>query len=318
MLNLSFWALLTYSRHAGEGGRLGNWVLRWRYLRQGLRHRSTVERLLRMPAAAAFRAQVNHRPELMGFFLMPFLNATWGVGRRFDGVIRHHDVMVRRLPWLCLGYMQALQVLDLGHVYPGLEFVLEDAPWFLREGCINFSMKCAGERLMSLSFTLDERDGQVEALVGSIQGSARESVGETYRSISEATHDLRPRDLHFKVFRLLLESLGVTRLRCVADDHRVHHHPFFGGAKAEQIKLRYDELWEDQGGTLGPDGFYVMPAAMEERPLSEVPPKKRGRYKRRLEMFDQFRQRLQPWRASHGRDRSQTTVLAGVGQGPDR
>lgn len=43
---------------------------------------------------------------------------------------------------------------------------------------------------------------------------------------------------------------------------------------------------------------------MGERPLSEVPAKKRGRYKRRLEMFELIRQRLQPWRASHGRDPS--------------
>lgn len=286
-------SLLRYSRQLVDRPSLGGWALRMRYVRSGLRHRRAVGRLLQPERASAFRAQAERNPALTGFFLWPFLNADWDVERRFDGLIRHYDVVARRFPWLRLGFKEALTVLDAGELCPGLRFVIEDAPWFVREGCVNFSMLYGEERLMSVSFALSDRGDEIDALVGSIQGSSRESVVETYKIIAKAMQDLRPRDLHFKVFRLLMQSLGVSRVLCVADAHRAQTAAFFAGTKAEKIKLRYDELWLDQGGVLDADGFYVMPAAMEERPLSDVPGKKRSRYKRRLEMFAQLQQRLQ-------------------------
>jgi uncharacterized protein VirK/YbjX len=81
-------------------------------------------------------------------------------------------------------------------------------------------------------------------------------------------------------------------LRCIRDDERAGNHPFFGVGKGDRVKLRYDELWMDQGGQLDTDGFYAMPARVEDRPLADVPAKKRGRYKRRLEMYADIQTRM--------------------------
>lgn len=296
----SFYSLCRYSYVISRSFSARGWLLRLRYLRAGLRHRKAVGPLLASESAGAFRDEVKKNPDLMGFFLWPFLNASWPVEKRFDHLVRHYDLLGRHFPWLRLGYKQALSVLDVSDMHPGLYFVLEDAPWFLREGCINFSMMCEGDRLMSVSFALAECDGQIQALVGSIQGSALPTALETYKSIAESMQDTRPRDLHFKVFRLLLQCIGVGKVLCVADECRAHTDPFFGSGKEDRIKLRYDELWADQGGVLNDEGFYTMPAAMEDRPISDVPTKKRGRYKRRLEMFSHIRKRLEQSVATAG------------------
>lgn len=290
-MKLDSLSLFRYSRRLVDRPSLGGWLLRMRYVRSGLQHRQTVGLLLQPERAKSFREQVARNPELTGFFLWPFLNKSWSVEQRFDALITHYDLVARQFPWLRLGYKQALMVLDTGDYCPGLHFVIEDAPWFVREGCINFSMFFGEERLMSVSFTLEKYGHGICVMVGSLQGSGRESVVETYKMIAKAMEDLRPRDLHFKVFRMLLQGLGVSRVLCIADSHHARNSVFFGDS-ADKIRLQYDDLWLDQGGVLNDDGFYVMPAAMEERPLSEVPTKKRGRYKRRLELFGQLNQRL--------------------------
>lgn len=267
-------------------------MLRLRYVRSGLQNRRAVASMLQTERALAFRSQVERAPALTGFFLWPFLNISWSVEQRFDALITHYDLVAQQFPWLRLSYKQALMVLDAGDYCPGLHFVVEDAPWFVREGCINFSMFFEAERLMSVSFTLGKRGQEIRAMVGSIQGSGRDSVVETYKLIAKSMEDLRPRDLHFKVFRMLMQSLGVSHVLCIADSHHARNSAFFGDS-ADKIKLQYDDLWLDQGGVLDDNGFYVMSAAMEERPLSEVPSKKRGRYKRRLEVFAQLQERLQ-------------------------
>ena len=71
------------------------------------------------------------------------------------------------------------------------------------------------------------------------------------------------------------------------------HHKFFKAQKAELVAMRYDELWAEQGGVLSPDGYFEITAFMPERPIAEVPQKKRGRYKRRLEMFEVLRLQMQ-------------------------
>lgn len=303
-MNLNFessiYSLCSYSYVISRDFSPRGWLLRLRYVRAGVKHRKTVGPLLASEVAGAFRDQVKKNPDLMGFFLWPFLNASWQVDKRFEHLVRHYDLLRRRFPWLRLGYKQEISLLNVSDMHPGLQFVLEDAPWFLREGCINFSMMCDGERLMSVSFALAECDGELQALVGSIQGSALPTALETYKSIAESMQETRPRDLHFKVFRLMLQCIGVGQALCVADAFRAHTDPFFGSGKEDRIKLCYDELWSDQGGVLNDEGFYAIPAAMKDRPISDVPTKKRGRYKRRLEMFTLIRQRLEQNVASAG------------------
>lgn len=235
---------------------------------------------------------IQEDPLFLGFFVWPYLNSTNDVVTRFNLVARHQEIVATRFPWLQLPKNQQKTIASLEHLHAGLYFAVEHAPWFIREGGLNFSLFLDSTRLMTISFSFDIADTELFVYVGALQGSATTSQ-ETYKAIADACCDLRPRDLTFKAFRVFLQSIGVTHLRCVADDCRVMHHKYFGSQKTEVVAMRYDELWVDQGGVLSSDGYFDMTAVMPERPISEVPQKKRGRYKRRLEMFEALRLQMQ-------------------------
>jgi uncharacterized protein VirK/YbjX len=230
-------------------------------------------------------SRIQEDPLFLGFLVWPYLNCKNDVATRFNLVAKHQQIVVTRFPWLHMPKDRQQTVASLGHLYDGLYFAVEHAPWFIREGGLNFSLFLDSTRLMTISFSLDIAGKELFVYVGALQGSATTSQ-ETYKAIADACCDLRPRDLTFKAFRIFLQTIGVTHLRCIADDHRVMHHKYFGAQKAQIVAMRYDDLWADQGGVLSPDGYFEMTALMPERPISEVPQKKRGRYKRRLEMFE--------------------------------
>ena len=50
--------------------------------------------------------------------------------------------------------------------------------------------------------------------------------------------------------------------------------------------MRYNEVWEDRGGTRVAPTHFELPLAGSRRPLEEVPAKKRSMYRRRYEMLD--------------------------------
>jgi len=153
---------------------------------------------------------------------------------------------------------------------------------------------------MTLCFTLGELDNQLTCYLGSLQGHSGDGVVDTYKSLAETFQDIRPRDFVFKIFRMFAEEIGISSIQCIADAHRVHNHAFFGGEKEAQLHLKYDDIWAEQGGEATAAGYFAVPAVIPERPLSDVPQKKRGRYKRRIEMFQHIQAQLHSTIASIG------------------
>jgi uncharacterized protein VirK/YbjX len=259
---------------------------------KGIYYRSQIVRALELNSRRVLFLHIKDNPMFLGFLVWPYLNSKNVVTTRFTLVAKHQEILATRFPWLQMPMYQQQTVASLTHLHEGLYFAIEHAPWFIREGGLNFSLFLDATRLMSISFSFDTADTGLFVYVGALQGSATTSQ-ETYKAIADGCCDLRPRDLTFKAFRIFLQSIGVTHLRCIADDHRVMHHKFFKAQKAELVAMRYDELWAEQGGVLSPDGYFEITAFMPERPIAEVPQKKRGRYKRRLEMFEVLRLQMQ-------------------------
>lgn len=255
------------------------------FITKGILYRGRVTSALEPSSRAVLFSRIQDDPLFLGFFVWPYLNCKNDVVTRFNLVAKHQQIVATRFPRLNMAKNQQQTVASLGHLHDGLYFAVEHAPWFIREGGLNFSLFLDSTRLMTISFSFDMAGKELFVYVGALQGSAT-TPQETYKAIADACCDLRPRDLTFKAFRIFLQSIGVTHLCCIADDYRVMHHKYFGAQKAQIVAMRYDELWADQGGVLSSDGYFEMTAFMPERPISEVPQKKRGRYKRRLEMFE--------------------------------
>lgn len=259
---------------------------------RGIVNRKRILQSLLPKTRAILVARIEEDPLYLGFLVWPYLNCTNDVVDRFKLVAKHQEVVATHFPWLQVPKDIHQTVASMEHLHDGLNFAIEHAPWFIREGGLNFSLFLGSTRVMTISFSFDMAGTDLFVYVGALQGSAT-TTQETYKAIADACCDLRPRDLTFKAFRIFLQTIGVTHLRCIADDFRVMHHPFFGARKAQVVAMRYDDLWVDQGGVLSQDGYFEMTAVMPERPIAEVPQKKRGRYKRRLEMFEALRLQMQ-------------------------
>jgi uncharacterized protein VirK/YbjX len=254
--------------------------------------RMAVEQVVNAPEARSFAQALHQDPRLAGYFEWPFLNIDYSVPQRFEMVSGHMRTVAEQFPWLNLAPFQALTLLDLGTAYPDLRIVVEYAPWFIREGCLNFSMLLRDDRLMTLCFTLGQVNSQLTCYLGSIQGHAGGGAVEVYKSLAQTFQDIRPRDFVFKILRMFTEAIGVESIHCIADANRVHNHAFFGGEKDAQLHLKYDDIWAEQGGVANGAGYVCVAAVIPERPLSDVPQKKRGRYKRRIEMFQHIQAQL--------------------------
>ena len=254
----------------------------------GRLNREAVKHQLEGPHGAALNVALTRDPRLYGLFTWPFLNKDLKVSQRFAFVAQHMHIVQTRFPWMNLSAKQQNVVLDLGDQFAELKLVIESAPWFIREGCLNFSLLLGHRRLMTLSFTLAQTGAELNCYVGSLQGNSEPDANEVYKAIAEKLQDVRPRDFLFKTFRIFMLTLGVKEIHCIADDHHIRNHRFYGRQGRSVIQLPYDAMWLEHGAHKKIEGFFSMDAGISERPLSEVPQKKRGRYKRRLEMLQGF------------------------------
>jgi uncharacterized protein len=261
-------------------------VNRLRFMRSAMNSdRARVAQILSSKAGGIVLSKTRTHLPALGFFVWPFLDSTYSIEQRFQSLVMHADIVSKRLPWLNLTYKQEVLLLDLSDRFNGLRLVVEDAPWFVREGCVNFSLHLFDSRLITLCFTLTEKNGQVQATIGSIQGNAQDGAVDMYKTIATKFEDLRPRDLLIKSFRVFAQALGVENIVCVSDENHIRRHAFFGSNSRDKLQFRYDLVWQEHGGQLQADGNFHLTSGIEERPILEVPAKKRSRYKRRLEMF---------------------------------
>jgi uncharacterized protein len=248
-------------------------------------NRHTVQSEMNGPFGVALQRAMARDHRLYGFFYWPFLHKDFDVAKRFHFLAQHMHLVQTVFPWMALSDKEQVILLDLSVHYPQLKLVVESAPWFLREGCLNLSLMLDDRRLMTLAFTLVQTGDSIDCYIGSMQGSNEADSTETYKAIAERLEDVRPRDFVFKTFRLFMLSLGIKEIYCIADNFHIRNHAFFGGGKNPVIQLPYDAMWVEHGAVDRGDGFFSIAAGVSERPLAEVPQKKRSRYKRRLEML---------------------------------
>jgi uncharacterized protein VirK/YbjX len=244
-----------------------------------------VENELNEPHGVTLRQAMVEDHRLYGFFYWPFLHKDFNVAKRFHFLAQHKHIVQTLLSWMALSGKDQFELLDLSAHYPQLKLIIESAPWFFREGCLNFSLMLGDRRLMTLAFTLVQTEEKIDCYVGSMQGSSESDATEIYKAIAETLEDVRPRDFVFKTFRLFMLSLGINEIHCIADDCHIRNHAFFGGGRSSVIQLPYDAMWVEHGAVNRGEGFFRIASGISERPIAEVPQKKRGRYKRRLEML---------------------------------
>jgi len=137
-----------------------------------------------------------------------------------------------------------------------------------------------GQPLFNLSFGFI---GEREVLIASIQGVRKDdaSAQEAIRTITKRTHGLRPHAMLLNVFQMLCQQWGMPTLLAIDPEHQIKHRKRSGG---KGFTFDYRALWQESGGAQREDGYWALPATLQERQASDIPSHKRAQYSRRYEL----------------------------------
>ncbi|MBX9625128.1 MAG: VirK/YbjX family protein, partial [Gemmataceae bacterium] len=210
--------------------------------------------------------------------------------RRHPASIGRLGASQSKVPGLPLGPDETRDLVDLGDHLPGLRMVLDRPNWFTREGQLALNLFTGPTRVFTLAFAL-RLEPDLTAYVGALQGRSLDGVLDTYRELTRALHDMRPRDFLVEVFRALGRAVGVRRILAVSDACRHHRSPYFRG-KSVDGSLNYDEVWRERGGRPLGDGFFELPVEAGRRAADEIPARKRSMYRKRYALLDRIEAEL--------------------------
>lgn len=251
-------------------------------------HFRNVAKLISRKAPASWLKTVHMRPESLGVLIWPYMSNTWGVEKRVSALLSHHQV-VTSISSLNIDVDQAVTILQLGHVFPGLSVVMDRPKWFMREGELSLNLFLGGERIYSIAFCLANDHSRRIAYIGGIQGRNIPEIMSLYHDLTKAMHGCRPRDFLTHVFFDFCNNYSVDAIYAVSEAYRHHRHHYFGASHKSANSSNYDEIWTERGGELGNDGFFKFsPNQRMRKDIAEISVKKRAMYKRRYELLDEI------------------------------
>ncbi len=219
----------------------------------------------------------------------PFVCSKWSAALRLRRMIQHCTVVDELGHPFNINGDQYIEIIHFELDGERCRLMLDRPKWLGCDGMLCASLWSGYDRVFSVSFSLSDSGGERTTYIGGIQGHRSGDALDQNRMLTKAAHGMRPRDLAFELFRMLMPRMGVTQLKCVADAYRYQmtRRASMLISLNDKVQLDYNETWESRGGVLGDDGFYVVPAN-SRRDIAEISAKKRSMYKRRYAMLDKL------------------------------
>jgi len=262
-------------------------LLRLRVMASAVQHRHQLSALTQAESPALGRILREQPAVVVGVLVWPYICASWNASKRLDQMGQHYAIVDRLAPQFHFSVDKQLVLLNLSDIHPGLRVVLDQPPWFIREGGLTLNLFIDDFRAYSLAFSFSNgTNGGIDCLIGSLQGRSTEHALALYRDLTKTAHGLRPRDLLIEICRILCRHWQVQRLLGVRNNQRHHLHSYFG--KRTLGPQDYDAIWEDRGGVCEDDCFYRLPLAADRRDDEDIKPGKRSLYRRRYNFLDRL------------------------------
>ena len=174
----------------------------------------------------------------------------------------------------------------LAHLSDGLTLWLNRNDNCVDEGMWSLSLRDSeGKRLYMATFALV--DGKL--LAASIQGPAGEEAKDLVRSLTKQLHGLRPQQLMVTALQYFSASLNLGGVIGIAQEHQVK----LRWRLKKRVKMNYDLFWQENGATLGDDGYWHLPQIPPRKDLAEIESKKRSMYRKRYQMLDNMAAEMQ-------------------------
>jgi len=235
---------------------------------------------------------MSYRPQTIGAAIWPYQCSAWDGRTRFARIRDHYAVVEKIGGVVNFPVDGEIALMDLGEIRDDLHIVLDQPIWFMREGQLSFNLFLGQKRIYTIAFSLFQQENTIAALIGAIQGRDIDGALELYRELTKSSHGMRPRDFLFEIFRMFCLELGVSRILAVSDGFRHHKDQEYFGKSFKKVSASYDEIWTERGGERISPMFFELKVSEPEKDLLTVPAKKRGMYRRRLEMLRSIRSRV--------------------------
>lgn len=251
-----------------------------------VRHLRALTQLLLARQGSNLRWLVKTRPEIIGIVLKPYVAANWDAKTRIARIADHYRTVGEIGGVVDFPSDILIDVIQLTPIDLRYRITLDQARWLLPEGPLVISLWDGVDRIFHLGFCLSTENGRRVAYIGSIQGRAERDIYDykidilnRYRRFTRAASGMRPRDFLVEVFKIFCKAINVSEIRAVSN----LNHP---QRKLFDVKLSYDEIWTERGGSRTADGFFILPVAASRRTEEEIPAKKRAMYAKRYAMLD--------------------------------
>lgn len=235
-------------------------------------------------------------PNILGNLVWPYIHKDWNASKRFSSITKHYTLLKDMPKFLDVSDGIPKKIVSLNTFSPNTAIVLDKPRWFVREGEIVLNIFQNDLRVMSLAFSLGYYQNETVLYIGGIQGIhsgvPSDNSLEIIRSLTKDFNGLRPRSFVIAVLRMIATRVGTTKLLAIDQAHRHHLHPYFKSPTKSVSKTNYDEIWKDNEGVAGNDGFYQLKTSIAHKDLSEIDSKKRSMYRKRYEMLDQIQQTI--------------------------
>ncbi|MDX1915086.1 MAG: DUF535 family protein [Methylophilus sp.] len=266
---------------------LRNIVRQVRFLIRAHSHRHVLARFFEQLHAQGYGFIFNQNPHLFGAVEWPYIHNQWDVAQRFDTILGHYQLIKSQPDFLDVADEKPKKVLDLSEYSSGVSVVVDRAVWFRREGEIVLNLFKDDLRVESIAFTLANLDGDLVLYVGAIQGiHANENSLEINKALTKELEGMRPRSFVIELLRMIAQHIGANKIYAISDENRHHRHPYFASQHQDSLKTHYDSIWEEHGGEVCQNGFFLMPIDKRRKELADVSSNKRAMYRRRYEMLD--------------------------------
>jgi uncharacterized protein VirK/YbjX len=252
---------------------------------RSLFHRAHTQRWLQLlNSHPAFSEYVQNWPRFLYKIYRPYLTNTLDMEARLTALTSHYQFVFQR----GLGSIVA-QASHAGLTLANCEgksgtryqVRLRAVGTLEREGDLALQLCQDGTLLYTVAFTFCWRGEGMAVNIGCIQGARTEGTLEAIRVATRDLHGARPKQLLVTLVRELGYAFGCRRLHLVSNANRVVHNAMRQG----RVSADYDQLWQELGAALQPDGDYVLPCApLAPLELDGIPSKKRSEARKRHEL----------------------------------
>jgi uncharacterized protein VirK/YbjX len=294
--NLSFNYLVKVSRHVYPSNNISSLWHQIVFCLKARKNKGLIEKFSKQIQQLGYWHIFKHEPNVLGNLVWPYIHKDWDVSQRFSSITNHYALLKNMPAFLDVSDGLPKEILNLNAFSPNTTIALDKPRWFVREGEIVLNIFQNDLRVMSVAFSLGTYQNETVLYIGGIQGIhsgiPSEHSLEIIKALTKDFNGLRPRSFVIALLRIIATRIGATKILAIDQMHRHHLHPYFKSSTKSFGKTNYDEIWKDNEGVAGNDGFYQLKISTTQKDLSEIDSKKRSMYRKRYEMLDQIKQQI--------------------------